>query len=503
MDTELTSCTDAAALAAAIAHRCPQARQHGDQWQACCPAHDDHTPSLSITPAADKVLVYCHAQCPLDTILATLGLTRRDLFVHGAAHHDSAHRNGHRRIVTTYDYVDAHGVLVHQTVRLIPKAFRQRRPDPVTPGAWIWNLEGVEPVLYHLPQVTEAIQRDEPIYVVEGEKDAEALRALGLTATCNAMGAGKWRPRYSAALRGASVVVLPDNDPPGHQHAREICTVLAGIAGRCKIVPLHTDTLHSDVSDWLHAGGTRTELEAHVEEVPWETGPNAQGQDAPSQTAPSALDPVDAARQAADRLLQALPTLTGDAKEDAVLDALPALVPLDMRRWMRLKRQLKAAVPGLNMQDLGQARQELRRAAAQQASPGAGHSQAQIAATLARDYAGQLAYDLGRQAWMAYGQGLWKHLETERVTQRVMACMDTVLQGDYTWHACAGVEHFLRARLAQTVPLETPGWLPFENGTLSGDDDTPPASPGAPLHVATPPYLRSSGDLPADASLAA
>ncbi len=85
MDTELASCTDAAALAAAIAHRCPQARQHGDQWQACCPAHDDHTPSLSITPAADKVLLYCHAQCPLDTILAALGLARRDLFVHGTA----------------------------------------------------------------------------------------------------------------------------------------------------------------------------------------------------------------------------------------------------------------------------------------------------------------------------------------------------------------------------------------------------------------------------------
>ena len=217
MDTVLASCTDAAALAAAIAHRCPQARQHGDQWQACCPAHDDHTPSLSITPAADKVLVYCHAQCPLDAILAALGLTRRDLFVHGAL---AAHRNGHRRIVTTYDYVDAHGVLVHQTVRLTPKAFRQRRPDPVTPGAWIWNLEGVEPVLYHLPQVIEAIQRGETIYVVEGEKDAEALHALGLTATCNAMGAGKWRPSYSEALRGASVVVLPDNDPPGHQHAQ-------------------------------------------------------------------------------------------------------------------------------------------------------------------------------------------------------------------------------------------------------------------------------------------
>jgi hypothetical protein len=146
---------------------------------------------------------------------------------------------------------------------------------------------------------------------------------------------------------------------------------------------------------------------------------------------------VAAARQAAATLLQTLPALAGDAKEDAILDALPDLVPLDMRRWMRLKRQLKTAVPGLNMPDLGEARQELRRAAAHQASPTAGRSQAHIAAALAKDAVGQLAYDLGRQAWMVYDHGRWKPHETERVTQRIMARMDDVLQGDYPWHSCA------------------------------------------------------------------
>src|SRR5262249_52019665 len=159
-----------------------------------------------------------------------------------------------------------------------------------------------ELILYHLPQVIEAIQRGETIYVIEGEKDAEALHALGLTATCNVMGAGKWRPSYSAALRGASVVVVPDNDPPGHQHARDICTALAGIAAKRKLVPLPTDTLHSDISDWLHAGGTRTALEAHVEEVPWETMPRSEGQAAPPHPAPPALEPLEAARQAVEAL---------------------------------------------------------------------------------------------------------------------------------------------------------------------------------------------------------
>src|SRR5262249_55406639 len=73
---------------------------------------------------------------------------------------------------------------------------------------------------------------------------------------------------------------------------------------------------------------------------------------------------------------------------------------------------------------------------------------------------------VGRQAWMAYDHGRWKPHETERVTQKVMACMDAVLQREYTWNACTGVEHLLRTRLAQILPLETPGWLPFQNGAL-------------------------------------
>src|SRR5262245_49679512 len=150
--------------------------------------------------------------------------------------------------------------------------------------------------------------------------------------------------------------------------------------------------------------------------------------------------------------------------------------------WMRLKRQLKRLVPGLNRHDLERAWHELRHTAAQQSTAAPGRSQALIAATLAKDYAGQFAYDLSRQAWIAYDSGRWQPLETERVTQRIMPCMDTVLQGEYTWHACAGVEHLLRARLAQTVPLETPGWLPFQNGALCLETMTlHPHSPERPF----------------------
>src|SRR5262249_57365864 len=103
---------------------------------------------------------------------------------------------------------------------------------------WLWNLKDIETVLYHLPQVVTAAQTGATVYVVEGEKDADNLLALGLVATCNPMGAGKWRDRYSEALRGAHVVILPDNDTPGQNHAAQVARSLQGKASRVTLIDL-------------------------------------------------------------------------------------------------------------------------------------------------------------------------------------------------------------------------------------------------------------------------
>jgi putative DNA primase/helicase len=44
----------------------------GTGWIARCPAHDDHTPSLSICDANDKVLVHCHAGCDQERVIGAL-----------------------------------------------------------------------------------------------------------------------------------------------------------------------------------------------------------------------------------------------------------------------------------------------------------------------------------------------------------------------------------------------------------------------------------------------
>jgi 5S rRNA maturation endonuclease (ribonuclease M5) len=249
--------------AATIATKCQQARRIGDRWQCLCPSHDDSTASLSIRASEDRVLMHCHAGCDTKNILAILGLNERDLFVTSVS-------NGHKpdvkpRIVARYRYVDSEGRLLFETVRHKPKDFRQRRPDPANPSQWIWKLDGITPVLYRLPEVLKAVQERQTVYVVEGEKDAEALTALGLIATCNPMGAGKWRDSYSEMLRGAQVVILPDNDKPGKDHAAQVAASLHGKAASVKVVELSGLPPKGDVSDWLSAGGDRSQLEALVQ----------------------------------------------------------------------------------------------------------------------------------------------------------------------------------------------------------------------------------------------
>jgi putative DNA primase/helicase len=122
--------------------------------------------------------------------------------LNGAAASKKDARNGSRHIVATYDYPDANGTLLFQTVRYDPKDFRQRHPDGR--GGWIWNLQGIELVLYNLPALHKAVATGQTIFLPEGEKDVNTLCGLGLAATCSPMGAGKWRESYSEALRGAT-----------------------------------------------------------------------------------------------------------------------------------------------------------------------------------------------------------------------------------------------------------------------------------------------------------
>lgn len=229
-------------------------RRHGQQWDAVCPAHDDHAPSLGIREGGGgRALLNCRAGCKTEAVVAKLGLTMRDLMPPRKHQpHDKP------QSTTVYDYRDATGELLFQVVRYKPKGFRQRRPDGR--GGWIWDLQGVPRVLYQSADLHDANRRGNVVYVVEGEKDADALAQWGLCATCNPGGAGNWRAEHSEQLRGAKVVIIPDNDAPGRQHAEGVANALEGLASSVSVLTLEGLPQKGDVSDWISNGGTKEEL---------------------------------------------------------------------------------------------------------------------------------------------------------------------------------------------------------------------------------------------------
>lgn len=257
-----------------------------EQWTALCPAHDDREASLSLGLGEDgRVLMRCHAGCETAAIVAAIGLSFGDLFAAERSSQANGLRlpaveraqgvEGRSRLVKTYDYADANGALVFQVCRFEPKTFRQRRQLPS--GEWKWGLGDVAPVLYRLPALIEAVAHERRIFVVEGEKDADALADLGYAATTSPMGAGKWRDAYSDDLAGADVVLLPDNDDAGRKHAEQVALSLFAAGARVRVVALPNLPPKGDVSDWLAGGGDLDALESLIGRTPtWSPGGDEQ-----------------------------------------------------------------------------------------------------------------------------------------------------------------------------------------------------------------------------------
>lgn len=254
-------------------------RQAGAELLWHCPNHDDGHPSLSVNPAKNAWLCGpCGASGTAWQLAAFLAKVSPDdkpavkqwLADHGLELKRSSGKGKGAKIVAEYSYLDEFGKLLYQTVRIEPgpngkpKDFTQRRPDGKS--GWTWNLQGVRRVLYRLPEVIEA----ESVLICEGEKDCETARTLGLVATCNPHGAGKWRPEYGQFLAGKRVRVIADADPHGRTHAQSIAVSLYGKAASLKVLELPGA---KDLSDWVERGGTAEALRALIDAAPeWKSG---------------------------------------------------------------------------------------------------------------------------------------------------------------------------------------------------------------------------------------
>lgn len=127
--------------------------------------------------------------------------------------------------------------------------------------------KGDEPDLpFRLHDLTreKAARPDEPIIVLEGEKDANTAWAQGFIATSNPDGAMKWRDHFNDHFEGRHVVVVADNDEKGRKHAAAVARSLVPVAASVKIIDLPGLEKNGDFTDWIEAGNDRDKFQSLI-----------------------------------------------------------------------------------------------------------------------------------------------------------------------------------------------------------------------------------------------
>jgi hypothetical protein len=243
-----------------ILSRLDRVKRGSRGWYCICPSHHDRNRSLSVREIDGKILIKCFAGCDIRDIVSDLGIEMKDLFEESAKNGISAEQAvPRRRIAEIYEYTDEKENLLFQSIRYEPKGFAQRKPDDN--GGFIYSLENTRQVIYRLPEVMVA----DMVFIVEGEKDVEAIREFGFTATCNPLGALKWKDEYNRVFEGKTAIIIPDNDEPGRRHALQVATSLYSIAREIVILELPDLKPKEDVSDFFEAGGSIDEIIGLIE----------------------------------------------------------------------------------------------------------------------------------------------------------------------------------------------------------------------------------------------
>jgi len=178
----------------------------------------------------------------------------------GRSHFDELIEKGYTE-TARYEYRDLSGNLVYFVCRMEhpekKKEFVQGTPSH-------WGIADITPILYNWQMVHDS----DWCVIVEGEKDVETLKRFGVPATTNSGGAKKWRKEFAECLRGKQVIILPDNDDTGMEHADLIARDLSGIAAGIKVVKC-SNLPKGDVTDFFEKeNGTWQQLSELIAAAP-------------------------------------------------------------------------------------------------------------------------------------------------------------------------------------------------------------------------------------------
>jgi len=157
-----------------------------------------------------------------------------------------------------YPYCDASGNILYYVCRFEPKDFR-----PCNPGGH-YSINGTEHVPYRLQQMSDSPSK--PVYITEGEKDADTLSRIGLVATCKANCSGDWGFAFCEKyFSGRDVVVLRDNDLAGSvKMGKAVKYLTESSTASVRALPAFGLVTGYDVTDWIRDGHGIADIELLV-----------------------------------------------------------------------------------------------------------------------------------------------------------------------------------------------------------------------------------------------
>jgi len=263
-----------------IAKALGNAKKVNGNWLASCPVpghgrgNGDKNPSLSITESNGKYLFHCHGGCDQHSVFDAVR-ERNLLPAIQRQEYSLALIKGELMTMPTleqeWEYKDEDGNTLFVKRRFKTntekgKTYSLHKVDAA--GNRKGSMTGARIVPYKLPELINAREAGRAIYLVEGEKAADALISIGAIATTSHAGASHWPEDITQYFAGAVVIVVPDCDAPGWKYAKRVVEALLPVAKAVRVLDFNLPELGDDAYEWVQDGGDRAKLAELAKALP-------------------------------------------------------------------------------------------------------------------------------------------------------------------------------------------------------------------------------------------
>lgn len=168
------------------------------------------------------------------------------------------------KLVKIYRFEDENNKTLYFTAKFSTPAKKEIRYFSIVDGKVEWNRNS-DAVPYNLYRLNKALKENKPVFIVEGEKDADTISHLGYVAT--SLKGIKNIPVN--IFQAANIYSIADTGEAGEQYQEHIWYELKDKINHFRVIDLPGLELlgdNADVTDWFQDGHTKEEFKAAMKD---------------------------------------------------------------------------------------------------------------------------------------------------------------------------------------------------------------------------------------------